>query len=219
VRPEEFAREFPCLFHVADIRGWRSILDHGLLSVSAVCEALQLSAKHREKLESQRRTTLKLFEKQPLGTVVLREQGAIHPRALEAALVDMTVHDWYRELSRRVFFFPSAEAMRPLLETYHGQRLPQAVFRVDAARLLTKHAQDVSVSAINTGSAKRRATPRGAATFERLADFEYAAAPLRRHGIAEVTVDWAVPDFVEYVINVERVDAQGSEQLWQPPET
>ena len=62
----------------------------------------------------------------------------------------------------------------------------------------------------------RRVAP---ARSSELTEFEYDGAPLRRRGIAELTVDWAVPDFVEYVINVERVDAEGSEQLWQPPET
>jgi len=162
VHPEAFVRAVPYLFHVSDARAWTSILYHGLLSVAALGEALQLGPEHRAELESERRTTLKLFGRPPLGTVVLRDQLAIHPRALELALFDMTAHNWYRELSRRVFLFPSAEAMQPLLNTYRRQRLPQAVFRVDTRTLLGKYAHDVCVSAINTGSAKRRAPGREA---------------------------------------------------------
>jgi hypothetical protein len=115
----EFARKFPRLFHVADRRAAGRIVRCGLLSVAALCEDLELRREHCEWLRTQRRTSMTRFET-PDGMVVLRDQHAIHPAALEASLTDMTTVEWFEALSRRVFLFPTEGLMRPLLRSYRG---------------------------------------------------------------------------------------------------
>jgi hypothetical protein len=78
--------------------------------------------------------------------------------------------------------------------------------------MLTRHGARASVTPFNVGNAKRRAASRGHRTFvpvaswraTRLASESRPGAPIRppTHPPAELTVDDAVPDVMDFVVNV-----------------
>jgi hypothetical protein len=69
---------------------------------------------------------------------------------------------------------------------------------------------------INSGATKPFAWPRGESTFRSIHDFDFEARRRRgQYAIAEVTVDYAVPDMLDIVESVMRhLPDENSEVLW-----
>jgi hypothetical protein len=77
---------------------------------------------------------------------------------------------------------------------------------VDTLKLIERHIKSARLSPINSGSTIYKPQPRGITTFLGLVDYPYADRKKVRgvaNAIAELSVDYAVPDISDFVILVE----------------
>jgi hypothetical protein len=125
---------------------------------------------------------------------------------LSRALLDgLTPEQWYRDLNSRVFFWLTEDRLNTLLNAraYRGKR--HTVLTVDTKLLLDLHADQTSLSPINSGCTKPFPHPRGSSTFLRLPQYPFAEWKKKRplkDAIVELAVDYAVPDVRDMVIEI-----------------
>lgn len=168
-----------------------------------------MRGERRERLEQAHRPDRATL---PNG-IVIRDQKPMPPTALARCLRDGTTPaEWYALLNAKVFLWPDAGRLARQAGTYAGL-VPLAVLVVDTERLIARHAARIAVTPINTGNARRRAAPRGRATFVPYATWlesgwaaEAAALGTRPrpagHPPAELVVADAVPDVMALVVEV-----------------
>jgi hypothetical protein len=88
------------------------------------------------------------------GGVIVRDQSPIPPGALAKALPPgITPSDWYRLLNRHVFLWASAERADRHRGAFWTRAALLLVF--DSARLLAERGEEVFLSPINSGNARR----------------------------------------------------------------
>jgi len=207
VTPEELARQYPRLYHMAAQGSWASILRHGLLSTSALLDLFDIRGQGRDRLERQHRPeSVRIFH--PVhGTAEIRDQKPMDDIGLKRALCDnLTPDEWYRILNRNVFFWPTIERLDTMRNAKAYRDKPQTIIVIDTLRLLQAHRSKVLLSPINSGATKPFPHPRGRDTFLPLGDYPYQERKRVRgeaNAIAEVAVIRAVPDIKEFVISVE----------------
>jgi hypothetical protein len=197
-------RAIGTVYHLVDAGNWASVQKLGLLSAGRLMELSGDSgdgALHRHRPSGQR---LK-------SGVLIRDQRPMPPRSLASCLGEgLQPEDWFGLLNSKVFFWLDPERL-------NRQRLacgisPQVALVADASRLLASHGARATVSPINTGNAMRAAAPRNLSTFvpyERwvLDGWEHEIIPgaPRRHAShrpVELTIADAVPDVLDYVVDV-----------------
>jgi hypothetical protein len=153
------------------------------------------------------------------GRVMLRDQQPLNEKKLKGALQDgLSPRDWYLLLNRKVFFW-GPEARLKILQgarLYGAQR--QTIVEIDTAQFLERYASSVSPCHMNSRSTQPMAWDRGKDTFLPLE--EYPLAERRRkygvkNAVAEVTVDYAVPDLRDFVVTAYEIGG-GEEKvvLW-----
>lgn len=207
----EFAELYPNLYHMAESGSWASIQRHGLLSTSALLDLFEKSGPRREALESQWRAECEMISHRIHGEAVVRDQRPMPPNALRSALIDMAPEQWYEFLNRKVFFWVYEDKLRGMLGAYGNQT--HDVLTVDTKALLDAYADDVTVSRINSGYARRRPAKRSKATFQSLPE-RWEGSGFR--GLVELTVDYAVPDMRRFVISVDsRRGGEPGEPVWR----
>lgn len=195
---------YPRLYHMAHAGAWRSIERHGLLSTTALLDLFEIGGERREQLESSRRSKSEEINHPIHGSALLRDQIPLNESKLAKALQDgLTPRDWYRILNRRAYFWGPASRLKILqgAREYSGQR--QTIIVIDTERLLTRHGERICLCHMNSGATQPMAFPRGLNTFKPIAHYPLADR-LKRYGakgaVAEVTVDYSVPDLREYVV-------------------
>jgi hypothetical protein len=113
--------------------------------------------------------------------------------------------EWYEILNRKVFFWVNEKRLGAMLRAYGGRE--QVILTIDTYRLLSRPSLAVTLSPINSGNTRRKPVLRGRDTFYRLQDYPFDELRIRRHGVgnavAELAVDWMVPDIDDLVIRVE----------------
>jgi hypothetical protein len=194
------------IFHVAEAANWPSIRRHGLLSALALLDLPGVTAEDRRRVtrHRERRTVLS-------NGAVVRDQSPMPPAALRRCLQDMTPEEWYALINARVFFWLDEARLERHLRAC--RRHAQLVIELDAPRLLARHGAYAAVSAFNTGNARRRPALRGRSSFVPYAAWLQGAwqheatglgrpARSRTHRPAELTVDHAVPDVMDFVRTV-----------------
>jgi len=139
------------------------------------------------------------------GTVVIRDQKPMSDAALQKCLTHgMTPAEWYETLNRKVFFWVNEERLNGMLRAYGGR---EHVTIINTHKLLSRQSLSVTLSPINSGNTRRKAVPRGRDTFCCLQDYPFDELRKRRHGVgnavAELAVDWSVPEIGDLVIRVE----------------
>jgi hypothetical protein len=80
------------------------------------------------------------------------------------------------------------------------------VLSIDTMRLLERHAAKIRLSPINSGSTIYNPQPRGVGTFKRMQDYPFEERKKLRglgNAIAELAVQYAVPDILDIVVAVE----------------
>jgi hypothetical protein len=86
---------------------------------------------------------------------------------------------------------------------YEGYR--QTIIVVDCAELVRRHGDHILLCHMNSGATQPMAFPRGNGTFLPVPEYPLAAR-LKKYGskgaVAEVTVDYAVPDIRDFVVEV-----------------
>jgi hypothetical protein len=203
---EDFVAHYPFLYHMAEAGTWQSIRTLGLLSTSAVLDLCVIVGEERRRIESQHRPKPVPLPCGKHGTVVIRDQKPMSDAALQKCLTHgMTRAEWYETLNRKVFFWVNEKRLNGMLRAYGGRE--HVIIIVDTHKLLSRQSLSVTLSPINSGNTRRKAVPRGRDTFCCLQDYPFDELRKRRHGVgnavAELAVDWGVPDIEDLVIRVE----------------
>lgn len=209
---EQFVELFPTLFHLAAVSAWPGIEEYGLLSVSALCDLCRVPPSDRVALEARpRRDSVPLFL--PSGaTAEIRDQGPLSESKLAACLDDMTVEEWCRLLNRKVFFWPTLNRVMRLREAKRNRNHSHIVIAIDTALLVAAHEDQIALSPINAGAVLFDPPRRGRGTMSPIEDYDLDAWRHRRSSkkaIAEVSVDWSLPDLAAVTSWVERWEPAG----------
>ena len=198
------------VYHLAEEANFPSIQRHGLLSASALLDQAGIHGTQRISLERhQRPAHIKL----PNGTY-LRDQKPMPSEALARCLIGMAPADWYRLINSKVFFWLDSDRMNRQRRACEPR--PQVVLVVETERLLDRYAEMASLSPINTGNARRSPAVRGRSTFVPYASWSESrwdseAVGLgtrprhRSHRPVELTINGAVPDIMDFVVQVHRL--------------
>lgn len=186
---------------------WPTIERYGLRSVTALLDLLYLDPDRRPAIEvQQRERTVRLSDPQ-LGEFQIRDQKPLNIAKLERCLTDMTVTEWLVLLNRKVFFWPSAQRVQDLLGAQMYRHQEHLVLVIDTRSLVRIHESEITLAPINTGAVLYNPPARGSDTLLPIADYPYDVWRKKRGAataIAEVAVDYAVPDLTNHMLRVER---------------
>jgi len=198
---------------MAEDGSWESIRKHGLLSTSALLDRFEIEDEQRFTIESACRPEIVRIEHPEHGVALVRDNKPMQEKALERSLMDMTPRKWYEHLNRRVFFWVERKRLLKLLGARANRDRSHLVLEVNAAALLERHAERVSLSSINSGATFALGpAPRGPDTFRRIADHPNGKP------IVELSVDYAVPDIAEFTLRVRRWrGTEELEEVWSHP--
>lgn len=133
------------------------------------------------------------------------------PHELQRCLLDgMTPNEWYRLINGKIFFWVK---WNPSVEWFLGGReyrnTVNLIITVDTRGLLTRHADRVTLSGINSGSTyydqERRAgpRPRGRATFKSISEYSLPYA-------VELAVENGIHDTADVTISVAQWTSDGT---------
>ena len=210
---------YPQLYHMGHANSWPSIEKHGLLSTKALLDLFEIVPAQREKLEACRRPESITIEHPAYGRAILRDQKPLNEKKLAKSLQgDLSPRDWLLLLNSRVFFWGPVHRLGDLqgAQAYRAKR--QTIIVVDTKKLLERYEQRVLLSHMNTGSTQRMAFPRGDDTFLPLNKYPLVERR-RKYGmkgaVAEITIDYAIPDVRELATLVYEVGGEApQETLW-----
>jgi hypothetical protein len=136
----------------------------------------------------------------------LRDQIPLNERKLASALQDgLTPRDWYRLLNRKVFFWGSESRLKILRQAREYNEFRQTIIVIDTATLMERYRERVLLCHMNSGATQPMAFPRGLNTFAPIDNYPIAERR-KKYGlngaVAEVTVDYSVPDVRDLVLEV-----------------
>lgn len=217
---DELVERYPVLYHVAEKGSWPLIQNLGLLSTTAILDRFGLEGAEREVIEERRRPEAVELTHRDHGTIIIRDQRVLHDSKLSNALLDgLSTSEWHRILNRKVFFWLRRHRFHGLLEAKSYRARRHTVITVGTKALLDDHLRDVRLSRLNSGSTTPMAHPRGRDTFLPIADYDFDERKSSRgvkDAIAELTVEYAVPDAAKYALRVEEVGAGAAPLLiWE----
>ncbi len=185
---------------------WESIRERGLLSTSAVLDHFGLTGADRERYESQQRPVKMTVILNHPTSIVLRDQKPMPPARLMTALQDgITPEDWYRTINAKVFFWATETRLLGLLNARDYRTLEHDVLTIDAAPFIRTYADQIWLCHMNSGNTWPMPHLRGANTFRRISDYPAGRSGKPLKPVAELVVDYSVPDIARYVIEVNRM--------------
>jgi hypothetical protein len=203
-----FVELFPRLFHMTSADAWPTIERHGLRSVSALLDLLYIDPNQRPEIESMRRPDTVVLARPQLGHFEIRDQKPLNVTKLHACLTDMTVTEWLELLNRKVFFWPIEERVLELLGATAYRDREHLILVVKTTSLVRIWEPEITLAPINTGAVLYDPPPRGRDTLLPIADYPFEHWRKKRgsvrKAIAEVAVDYAVPDILNHIVRVER---------------
>lgn len=207
----ELLTDCPILYHMAELGSWPYIQNYGLLSTTALLDRYEIEGAARAAIESKRRPTSVILERNGLGRAVVRDQFPMDDNGLTRCLEDgLSPKEWYRALNAKVFFWLTRDRLLRLLNAGTYRVREHDVLELDAKSLLQAYEGKIWLCPINSGCTKPFPHPRGKKTFQRILYYPYAEwRAKRRRGerAVEVAVDYAVPDAARYVTRVVRMKA------------
>ena len=218
VTPDELAKVYPRLYHMAEIGSWESIRRHGLLSTSALLSLYEVQDQDRAAIESAHRPTSVRIEHPERGAAVVRDQIPMRAADLGRCLLDgLTPPQWFAILNSMVFFWVTEERLETLLGARAYRDKSHTVLVLETLSLVRDHAARVRLSPMNSGATLPMAHPRGKATFLPLE--EYPFNDRRRRARANAVVELAVMEGVHnvdtYVLEVwERKADEAGHLIW-----
>ena len=127
--------------------------------------------------------------------------------ALRKCLRGMSPRRWYECLNGKVFFWLSSERLSRLLSAQAYRDTTHCVLTVETAPLLRRHVSRITLSPINSGSTIYNPQPRGSRTFLPLHEYPFSRWAAKRGAklaIAELAVQYAIPDILEFTLRAER---------------
>lgn len=216
---DELVRLYPRLYHMAAPDAWPQIVRHGLLSTEALLDQFEVAEPRRSELLTRRRVVSVTISHPEHGTAVVRDNIPLSESKLAAALTDMTVEQWLRQLNSKVFFWLQRERVDRLLSARAYRNSRHLVLTVDTKRLLDHVGNDrVTLSRINTGSTAYRAAPRGSNTFKSIADYPH---PPRQRAlksasdIAELSVAGGIANIRAVTVRADLHTPHGTRPVWK----
>ena len=217
----ELVAALPRVYHMAHEDSWPSIHEHGLLSTRALLDLFEIGEEERRRIEAAHRPDSVTISHPVHGRAVVRDQKPMSDTKLARCLTHgITPADWYRQLNHRVFLWATRDRLLAMVGARAYRAQPQTVLTICMRRLVDRYKDAIQVATINTGSTAYKAVPRGPGTFVPLADFDYEASRIKRgrqRAIAEVVIDYSVPDVRDLIVLVERwVDGVPSTVIWRP---
>lgn len=213
---EKLINLYPRLYHMAEKDTWQSIKDRGLMSTTAVLDHFDIDGDDRSPYEStQRREKMEVVEGAP-GSIVLRDQKPMPEERLRTALQDgITPQQWYEIINHKVFFWATQTRLHTLLNARDYRTLEHDVLTIDAESFIRSHQDRIWLCHMNSGNTWPIPHVRGANTFRRILDY-----PAKTNGnpckpVAELVVDYHVPDIAAHVLQVRRM--RGTDVLGEIP--
>lgn len=198
-------QRWPRLFHMAEAGTWPSILQHGLLSTSALLDLFEIGGDERAEIESARRPESVSIHHRLHGTAWIRDNKPINVTVLRRTLVGMSEATWYRTLNARVFFWLSEARLDRLRNAPPYRDRKHDILTLDTSKLLELHGEDAELSPMNSGAVHPGANyPRGSGTFTSIASYPWAErlAVAPAEPIVELTVPYAVPEVGSCIVDV-----------------
>ena len=212
----ELIDRFPRLFHMADRRAWDGIVDHGLLSTTALLDLYEIPPEERERIEGSRRPEIVVLEHPEHGTAYIRDNKPLTETKLANALdPGVSVADFLRLLNGKVFFWLTPERLGELLQARAYRDREHLILTLETQRLLDVYGDSVTLSPINSGATMYNAAPRGMDTFKSIAEYNYELRRRKRgpkKAIAELAVDYGIPDVLDYTLRANIRFPDGSEE-------
>jgi hypothetical protein len=204
---------------MAHAGSWSSIQRHGLLSTSALLDLFGYPpGANRTAIEAARRPDTVSITHPTHGEAAIRDNKPLSDSKLEACLAGMTRDEFYRMLNSRVFFWLTEKRLHTLLHARAYREHHHTVLTVDTATLVEHYENQISLSAINSGSTAYRAMPRGPLTFQPIAAYDFDGRQRIRtpsEAVAELAVSGGVPDIMNFLVKAEiRQDGQEPDILW-----
>ena len=211
---ETLIEVYPRLYHMAHVGAWPSIERFGLLSTTALLDLFEIGGERREQLELSKRSKSEEISHPKHGRALLRDQIPLNEKKLAKALQDgLAPRDWYRLLNRKAYFWGPESRLKILREAREYTDHRQTIIVIDTGQLVARHGERISLCHMNSGATQPMAFPRGLSTFLSIDSYPLTDR-LRKYGakgaVAEVTVDYSVPDLREFVI--EAYEIGGSEK-------
>lgn len=209
----------PQLYHVTAYDNLGPILQHGLLSVSALLERFDNDAE-RARRERQHRSGFKTLEHPVHGRAILRDHRLNESMLRQCLLDGLSPEDWYQILNQRVFFWPNCERVRRFLSRpdYTSMRHVLIVVRTD--RLIADYSDRIELSPINSGATRSVEHKRGRSTFAALSDYDFDGWRKKRgskkKAVAEVAVRGAVEELTRIATAAIGLGPDGTrEVIWR----
>lgn len=203
----DLIKHYPRLYHMAESGTWDSIRRHGLLSTTALLDLFEINGEQRRKIEDERRPECVEITHAKHGRAVIRDQKPMTESALRQCLQKpYKPRDWYRILNANVFFWLDARRLDGLLGARAYRNKRHCVLTLDTRALVTAHTDAILLSPMNSGSTIYRPLPRGATTFQAIADYPFEERRTTRaiqNAVVELLVKYAVPNIAAYVLKVE----------------
>jgi hypothetical protein len=187
-----------------------------LLPTKTILDRWEVETPNTEALLSRVRTDSVVIEHGTYGSAVIRDQKPLNHEALASALVDLSVEEWLDELNSRSFMFLQRERLLTLLNARSYRDRAHLVITIDTASLVRRYEDRIELCRINSGFAQPHSkAARGRDTFQRISHYAHpirnAAREREPWDVAELTVPGGVPDLLEHVIRVDRM--QGATRL------
>lgn len=172
---EDFVKNYPRLYHMAEGGSWENIEKHGLLSTSALLDHYGMNGEARKAIEATHRPDCVTLTGQKTGDAVIRDQKPMDDQGLVRALdgSGLKPSDWYQLLNSQVFFWTSKDRLHRLLKAGAYAHLEHDVMTIDTGKLVAKYEEDILLCPINSGCTKPFPSQRGPDTFLSIADYPW----------------------------------------------
>lgn len=173
VTPKELAKVYPCLYHMADAQSWENIRKHGLLSTTALLDLFEVRGEDRARIEERHRPECVEITHATHRRAVVRDQKPLIESKLRKSLRDCTVEEWYRLLNKHVFFWLTKDRLKTMLCARAYRNSSHIVLTIDALPLVTRYAERIVLSPMNSGNTQPIAHPRGLETFQEMRNYPF----------------------------------------------
>ena len=212
VTPEELAKLYPRLHHMAEPGSWESIRKYGLLSTSSLLTLFGINGLARREIEARRRSKSYEIKDAEHGRAVIRDQKPIVESKLKAALQDCTLEEWYALLNSRVFFWLTKERLKVLLSAREYRNKPHTVLTLETLTIAKDYQRSISLSPMNSGNTLPIAHPRGISTFSKMEDYPFQERLKRglHYAVVELAIEGGVPNIVDYMLRAETMVSNDS---------
>ncbi|WP_426178471.1 DUF7002 family protein [Pseudomonas sp. TWRC1-2] len=203
---------YPRVYHMAERGAWDSIRMRGLMSTTAVLDHLGVTGCNRSQFESEHRNQKMDVMAGDPASIVLRDQKPMpEVRLLDALKDGTTPQQWYELINNKVFFWAEETRLHRLLGARDYRKLEHDVLTLDSATFIPAYAEAIWLCHMNSGNTWPMPHRRGTDIFCRIPDYPAKGSGKPVKPVVELVVDYAVPNIVDYVVEVRRM--QGSEVL------